>query len=98
MRSLFEDFFAFLLRDTSQNRERFTPAVFFLELLEPMEDFLLGFIADAARVIDNQLGLLGRFHLRVALAEKCPDHLFGVMNIHLTSEGFDVERLHFPSL
>jgi hypothetical protein len=67
VRSTFEDPFTLLLSDASENAEflpfpRGTP-----ELLETMENLLFRFIANAARVVQNQLGLLGAFYLRIAL-------------------------------
>ena len=94
MRRAFEDPLAFLLRHAAQNSEHFALAVFFLELLQAMKNFLLGFVADAAGVVEHQVGFAPAFHLRVTLGNQRADHLFGIVRVHLASEGFDVESLH----
>ena len=100
MRRLVENLFAFLLGDASQNRE-FLPVsmglleLVFLELVEAVEDFLLGLIANAAGVVEDQLGFLRGGNLAVALAQKGANDLFGVVGVHLAAERLDVKRLHF---
>ena len=94
MRSFLENLLAFLLRHAAQHRERLALAVFFLELLQPVEHLLLGFIADAAGVVEDQLGFFGRLHLLVALMQQRADDLFRVVRVHLAPEGLDVEGLH----
>jgi hypothetical protein len=37
-----------------------------------MEHLLLRLVADAARVVENQVGLRGRFHLLIAAASSVP--------------------------
>ena len=46
-----EDLLAFLLRDAAKDAEDLAFARLALELLQAVEDFLLGFIADAAGVV-----------------------------------------------
>ncbi len=46
-----EDSLAFLLRHAAQYAENFAAAVIFLELLQSMENFLLGLVANAAGVV-----------------------------------------------
>ena len=58
-----------------------------------MEDFLLGLVADGAGVVEDEVGLLDRFDLAVALGNERADDLFGVMDVHLAAEGLEVERL-----
>ncbi len=94
VRRFFEDFLAFLLRHASEHRKRFPLAVFFLELLKAVEDFLLGLVADAARVVEDQLGFLGGRDLGITAPDEGADDLFGVVHIHLAPEGLDIECLH----
>ncbi len=68
--------------------------MFSLELLEPVKNLLLGFVADTAGVVEDQLRLFGRFHLLVALMEQRPDDLLRIVRVHLAPEGLDVEGLH----
>ena len=58
-----------------------------------MEDLLLRLVADGASVVEDQarIGLI--LHLRIALVLERPDHLFGVVRVHLAAEGLDVESL-----
>ena len=97
VRSFFENLFAFLLRDASQDREGFAFAVF-LELLKAIENFLLGFVADAAGVVEHQFGFLDGRDLRVALGHQGTDDFFGIVDVHLTAERLDVESFHYFSL
>jgi hypothetical protein len=93
MWSALEDALAFLLRHAPQNAEDFSlPRT--LKLIETMEDFLFGFITDTASVVENQLGLLMLGNLRVTLFEQRPHDFFGVVRIHLTTEGLNVKRFH----
>ena len=69
-------------------------AVFFLELVQAVKDFLFGLIADAAGVVEDQLGRFHGLHLLVALVNQCSDDLLRIVRIHLAPEGLDVERLH----
>ena len=94
MRSAVENLFAFLLGHAAEHAEHFALAGA-LELLQPVEDLLLGLIADAAGVVEDQRGFLGRFHLRIALLHQRADDLLRIVGIHLAAEGFDVES--FPS-
>ena len=57
---------------------------------------MTGFIgAITALIIGlNQVGLFGSFHLAVAFRHQGADDLLGIVRIHLTPEGLDVESLH----
>ena len=94
MRSLFEDLLAFLLGDAAEHGKRFPLAMFSLKLVQPVEHLLFGFIADAAGVVEDQLGFLGGLDLLIALMEQRADDLLRVVRIHLAPEGLDVEGLH----
>src|SRR5687767_8734095 len=94
MRSLFENPLAFLLRHAPEHSEGFALTRLALELLEPVKHFLFGLVANAARVVEHQFGCLRRLHLAVALPLERADHLFGVVHVHLATEGFDIERFH----
>jgi len=91
---LFEDLFAFLLGDAAEHGKRFPLAMFFLELLQAVEHLLFRLIADAAGVVEDQLGFFGGFHLLVALMKQRADDLLRVVGVHLAPEGLDVEGLH----
>src|SRR5260370_42531622 len=93
MRGLLEDALAFLLRHTSDDGEYLSFAGSALELVEPVEHFLLGLIADTAGIVENQSGGLGTLDLRIAAMNQRSDDLLGIVGVHLTAEGLDVERL-----
>ena len=59
-----------------------------------MKNFLLGLVANAAGVVEDQVGLFGLGHLRVAFGNQRADDLFGIVRVHLAAEGLDVESLH----
>ncbi len=88
-----EDLLAFLLGDAAEDGELLAFALHPLVLVQPVEDLLLGLVADGAGVVEDQpgFGLVG--DLGVAFVLQGPDDLFGVMGIHLAAEGFDVKRL-----
>src|ERR1700677_2902321 len=58
-----------------------------------MEDFLFGFVADGAGVVEDEVGLLDGFYLTISLVDERADDFFGVMDVHLAAEGFEVESL-----
>jgi len=64
----FEDLLAFLLGYAAEHGKGFALVVA-LELLEAVEDFLLGLIADGASVVENQIGGFRRFNLPVAFGK-----------------------------
>ena len=63
-------------------------------LVEAMEDFLFGLVADAAGVVEDEAGVGFVGGLGVALVEEGADDFFGVVGVHLAAESFDVEGLH----
>ncbi len=91
MRRAVENLLAFLLRHAAQHAEDFAFAGLALEILQAIENLLLGLVANAACVVEHQPGVFRRLHLRVALLQKRADDLFGVVHIHLAAESFDVE-------
>ncbi len=88
-----ENLFALLLRDAAQHAKRLALLFILLVIGEPVENFLLGLVADGAGVVENQVGLLDRLHLAIAFLHQRADDLFGVVCIHLAAEGFEVESL-----
>ena len=100
MRRALEDLLAFLLRHAAEHAENLALAGLALELLQAVEDLLLGLVADAAGVVENQVRRLRRLHLLIAFGHQRADHLFGVVRIHLAAECFDVEGFpgHYPSI
>ena len=93
MRRALEDFLAFLLGHAADDGEDLSLPGLALEMLQAVEDLLLGFIADAAGVVENVVRRFDGFDLRVALLEQRADDFFGVVGIHLAAESFDVEGL-----
>jgi hypothetical protein len=91
VRRALEDLLAFLLRHAPQHAENLAFAGFALEILQAIENLLLGLIANAASVVEDQVRLFGRLHLRIALLDERADDFFGVVDIHLAAEGFEVE-------
>ncbi len=91
VRGALEDLLAFLLGHASQHGEELPLARLAFELLQPAEDFLLGFVPNAARIVEHQPGILGPRDLRITPREKRADHLFGIVRVHLAAEGFNVE-------
>ena len=91
MRRPFENLLAFLLRHAAQHAEDFAFARFALEILQTVENLLLGLVANAARVEKHQSGRIRRRNLRVALGQERACDLFGVVGIHLAAECFQVE-------
>jgi hypothetical protein len=63
-------------------------------LVEAVEDFLLGLVADRAGVVEDEAGVGFVGGLGVALLDEGADDLFGVVGVHLAAEGFDVKGLH----
>ena len=94
MRRLLKDVLPFLLRNAPEHSEDLAVPVFFFELLQPAEHLLFRLVADAAGVVQNQVRLFRRGNLRVPLRDERSNHLFGIVNVHLTAERFDVEGFH----
>ena len=63
IRRALEDLLAFLLRHTAQHAEAFAGLVQLLVVVQAIEDFLLGFVADGAGVVEDQAGFLFGFDL-----------------------------------
>ena len=89
MRRFVEDLLAFLLRHAADHGKYLALPGFAFELLKAVEDFLLGLIANAAGVVENVVRGLGRIYLGIALMKQRPDHLLGIVRIHLAAECFD---------
>ena len=90
MRRALENFLAFLLCHASQYAEDLAFAGA-LEILQTVENLLLRLVANAAGIVEHQIGGFRRLHLVVALCQQGADDFFRVMRIHLATEGFDVE-------
>src|SRR5215469_963566 len=93
MRRALKNLLAFLLRDAAEHSELLTLGLQLLEIGQPMEDFLLRLIADRARVVKNQVGLLDCLYLPIAFLDERSHDFFRVVDVHLTPEGFKVEGL-----
>ncbi len=68
--------------------------MFLLELIEAMKNFLFGFVANAAGVVEDQVGLFEIRHLGVAIGNQSADDFFRIVRVHLAAEGLDVKGLH----
>ena len=66
MRRAFEDPFALLLRDAAEHGEDFALARFALEALKAIENLLLSLVTNAARVVNNEIGIGRRGDLSVS--------------------------------
>src|SRR5690606_38272119 len=58
-------------------------------------DLLRRLLADVAGVQDDEVGVVGRGRLRIALARHRVRHTSGVVGVHLAAVGFDVESAGF---
>src|ERR1035438_10202892 len=95
VRRALENLFALLLRHASQHPEDLALARRALEILQAAEDLLFGLVANAAGVVEHQVGRFRRFDLVVTPGKQRADDLLGVVGVHLAAEGFEVES--FPS-
>src|SRR4029077_14382373 len=93
MRSSLEDSLPLLLGNASDYGEHLALACGALELVEAVEYFLLGFVADAAGVVQNKSRGFGSLDLAVAAMNESSDDLLGIVRVHLAAEGLDVKRL-----
>ena len=91
MRGALENLFAFLLGHAAEHAKLLALGQQLLVVGETMKDFLLRLVADGAGVVENQVGLLDRFHLAVAFVHQRANDFFRVVDVHLAAEGFEVE-------
>src|SRR5262249_49084513 len=91
MRRALEDLLAFLLRHAAENGKALPFLAQLLEIGEAVEDLLLGLIADRAGVIEDEVGVFLARDLPVALGDERAHDLFRVVEVHLATEGLDVE-------
>src|SRR5215467_1967430 len=89
---LFKYFFAFLLGHTPQNSKFLALRPQLLVVVQAMENFLLGLVANGAGVVENQVGLFDRLYLGISLLNEGADDFFRVVDIHLTAKSLDVKR------
>ncbi len=91
-----EDALALLLGHASKNADdfigRIKEIIPGIEKAEAREDFLRGFFANAAGVVEHETGLLRGIHLTIAPAEQEAGHFLGVVVVHLAAESLDVKR------
>ncbi len=93
MRRALKNLLAFLLRHTAQHAKLLALRLQLLVIRQAVKDFLLGFIADGAGVVENQPSLVHRRNLAIPLRNERANDLFRVMHIHLTAKGLEVEGL-----
>ena len=89
--SALEDFFAFLLGDTAEDADDFAVSGGTAVETETGKDFLRGFFADGTGVVEDDVCGGGVVHGMVAAFEEDAGNFFGVVDIHLAAEGFDVK-------
>ena len=89
----FKDLFTFLLGDATDDCKDLI-FTFFLEFVQAGKDLLLGFVTDAAGVVDDEIGFFRGWNLLVAFTDEGADDLLGIVDVHLATKGFDVKVLH----
>ncbi len=87
-RSAFENFFAFLLGEAAEHADDFAVRYRF-PVAQARENFLRGFFADAAGVVEDEIGLRGSGDRAIALPLEHAGNFFAVVVVHLAAEGFD---------
>ena len=93
VRRALEDPQSLLLGHAAQHAEH--PAVGrSLKLLQTAVDLLLGFVADAAGVVQHQVGVVRAGGFGIAHGDERAGDSLGVVDIHLAAERLDVEPLH----
>ena len=90
--SALEDPLPFLLRHAAQHDEALARRIKLLVVVQAIEDFLFGFVADGAGVVEDQIGGSFGIHLGVAFMAKRADDFFRVMHVHLATESLEIER------
>jgi len=88
-----EDLFSLLLGDAAEDADDFFLAGIFSVGTEPRVNFLGGFFADAAGVVEHQSGRVDRFDLLVSAPDENACDLLGIVRVHLAAERFEVEGL-----
>ena len=90
---LIEDLLALLLRHAPQHRELLPLALQPLVLIQPVKHLLLRLVTDRTRVVQDQTRLGLVLHPRIPLLLQRPDHLLGIVRVHLAAKGLDVKSL-----
>ena len=93
VRRALENLFAFLLRHAPQHAEFLPLFLEFLVIVQAIEDFLLGFVPDGARIVENQPSLFDRRNLKIAFRTQSADDFLRVVRIHLAAERLKVKSL-----
>ena len=89
----FENLLAFLLGDATQDAKAFALSFQLLVIRQAMENLLLGFVANRAGVVEDEVRLIHGLNLAVAFRHERADDFFRVMHVHLAAEGFEVKSL-----
>ena len=97
MRHAFEDLVALLLRDANEYTEHLAIMLFF-KLIQAVKYLLFRFIANAAGVVQQQVRFAWSIGLCVPARKQRPNNLFGIMDVHLTTERLNVKLLHYSLL
>src|SRR5207247_4178087 len=87
-----ENLLAFLLRDAAEDPKLLALLFEFLVVGQAVKDFLLGFVANRAGVVENQAGFFYGWNLAVSLRDEGADHLLGVVGVRRAAERFQVTR------
>src|SRR6516165_6603092 len=93
MRGALENLFAFLLGHAAEHPKLLSLFLKLLVVGEAVEDFLLGFVANGAGVVEDEVGFIDGRNLAVALGDERPNDFFGVMDVHLAAKSFEVKSL-----
>ena len=93
--SALENPLALLLRHAAEDADDFAGVaakiILGIEEAETREDLVRGFFADAAGIVENQAGFVGRDDLAIAAAQEHAGDLFGIVIVHLAAKRLDVE-------
>src|SRR6185369_15773854 len=89
----FENLFAFLLRHASQHAKLLSLLLKFFVVVQAVERFLLGLVADRAGVVENQVGVFDCLDLLIPLRHERAYDFFRVMDVHLAAKCLEVKGL-----
>src|SRR4029077_7260342 len=93
MRRALKNLLPLLLSDAAQDAKLLALGQELFVIGQPVENFLLRFVADGAGVVEDQVGLLDRLYLAVTFMHQRANDFFGVVRVHLAAEGFQIESL-----
>ena len=100
MRHALEESVAFLLSDAAADTDDHAGAIFFklFPTSQRAVNFLLGFIAHAAGVEQNQIRRVDAVGLNIAVARHDLGDPFGVVLVHLATVSLDIKLFHHGTI